>query len=1284
MLIQYPKRWKAAFCIYCICAVQLTFAQTPIQNTLSTSAPANFGVDGDIKSGILSFDTTGQVETETDDWFVGLSGQGVIDVSDLTTISKLAAGLNISAQFRMSQPNNSTINGNLWLDAVYLRDQYALNNEKDMTVFGNGENKNYDNPTSWAIKTGNVPPKNDIIDVYGHLRRDSNQSDLWVFGAVSTRTQNGDNYIDFEYFRQPVTYTSPSSPGAQGTLQTEGLECGHTAYQFDTTTGDILVNGDFILSINYVNGGRLAEFRFYAWIDSNNIKGLDGNSSSLTDADFKYYNEHFSKRRFDFGDGMGGYEFYNCNNDSKIPYGYARISLRNDMTAEPIVAQDNTGAVVDAPSWGTIGPDGNVNGVYVSPTFIEFGLNATVLGLDGSLSNGICSGSLGTVIIKSRASASFTAELKDLAGPFNLGGTPDYAVTISEPELLTCAATEITLTASTSPAGTYTYEWFKDGQPFDDASPSNDTLNVTEPGDYSVHVAISDGCKAESNVVTVLQNTIEPVVEALGGVIECSLHQIQLHGTISSINPNADLTFEWSGPNDFVNTTELNPYVTFEGTYILTVTDENNGCENIANAVVTRESETTLQIECPPMIEVQCSEDIPVPDLNAIIIIDSEEGSEPVIEFVDDVSDNGSCPEIITRTYSATDACGNRVYCTQIIAVNDTINPEITDIEDYQLEGCNTEWPEFLTTTWSDNCSNEGEIESDQGVDDGSNEDGCVQYRLYTFTITDRCGNSDTETTRVGKELYGSSPELIDVADYMLEGCNAEWPEFLTTTWTGNCSNGGEIESDQGVDDGNSEDGCVQYRLYTFTITDRCGNSDTETTRVSKELYGSAPELVDVADYILEGCNAEWPEFLTTTWSDNCSNEGEIESDQGVDDGSNEDGCTQYRLYTFTITDRCGNSDTETTRVGKELYGSAPELVDVADYILEGCNAEWPEFLTTTWADNCSNEGEIESDQGVDDGNSEDGCVQYRLYTFTITDGCGNSDTETTQVSREYDETNPEITDIEDYLLEGCNTPWPDYLITNWTDNCSQGGEIESDSGVDNGSSPDGALEYRLYTFEVMDSCGNKDIETTLVSREISSGGKIIGNDIELCRDYGEFNLFFLLPDEYIPGGSWSLDASPEGNDLEVSDSGTIFVFEELPYGDYVFLYHQGSGECLPLIEVTIHLLEDQPPCVLACEFRVTKVTTALTPNGDHVNDTFYSGLVPSESCSVDVLIFNRWGAKVFEAINYKNDWDGTVPSNALGSSNRVTTGSYYYILKYKIDGHVEQTVAGYFYVATE
>jgi gliding motility-associated-like protein len=65
------------------------------------------------------------------------------------------------------------------------------------------------------------------------------------------------------------------------------------------------------------------------------------------------------------------------------------------------------------------------------------------------------------------------------------------------------------------------------------------------------------------------------------------------------------------------------------------------------------------------------------------------------------------------------------------------------------------------------------------------------------------------------------------------------------------------------------------------------------------------------------------------------------------------------------------------------------------------------------------------------------------------------------------------------------------------------------------------------------------------------------------------------------------------------------------------------------------------------CPFFVPNV---FTPNQDGINDSFYiKGLGENWSLTV----FNRWGNKVFEAKNYKNDWEG----------NQLSGGIYFYTL---------------------
>jgi gliding motility-associated-like protein len=70
-------------------------------------------------------------------------------------------------------------------------------------------------------------------------------------------------------------------------------------------------------------------------------------------------------------------------------------------------------------------------------------------------------------------------------------------------------------------------------------------------------------------------------------------------------------------------------------------------------------------------------------------------------------------------------------------------------------------------------------------------------------------------------------------------------------------------------------------------------------------------------------------------------------------------------------------------------------------------------------------------------------------------------------------------------------------------------------------------------------------------------------------------------------------------------------------------------------------------------------VPTGFSPNGDFVNDEF---VIPELiNYDADVVIFNRWGDKVYESTNYKNDWDGTCKADFCLGEGLLPEGTYFY-----------------------
>jgi gliding motility-associated-like protein len=77
-------------------------------------------------------------------------------------------------------------------------------------------------------------------------------------------------------------------------------------------------------------------------------------------------------------------------------------------------------------------------------------------------------------------------------------------------------------------------------------------------------------------------------------------------------------------------------------------------------------------------------------------------------------------------------------------------------------------------------------------------------------------------------------------------------------------------------------------------------------------------------------------------------------------------------------------------------------------------------------------------------------------------------------------------------------------------------------------------------------------------------------------------------------------------------------------------------------------------------------IPNVITPNGDGANETFVIENV-SKLMEHNLMIYNRWGKKVFESTNYQNDWD----------ADNLSDGVYYYILNYKTMLGIEERVQG-------
>ncbi len=451
---------------------------------------AGFGVDADLRARFFN----GALQT-SDDWFLlagtpGLPSNGEF-VIDTTGAAAMIAAYNsdvspwpkrMSSFFRtMSKPQFTTVNGRLWLDAIFVRDYHG----NDTTVFTSGSDKNGMSPDLWTGGIQGIPDKNDILDIYMHVRRSGGPiltDSLWMFGGISLDNTTGNRYFDFEMYQTDIYYDRVS-----GQWYGYGVDAGHSSWQFDAA-GNITKPGDIIFSGEF-QSGTLTNIEARIWVSK-------ANWQTLTPTAFNW------SGLFD-GDGAAAVYGYASISPKTAGAFYTGLGSPNNTWAGPfgLVLQSNALAFTNP------APATTSNSKYIQDQFIEFSVNLTKLGLDpvSLLGGDICGSPFNRIVVKTRASASFTAELKDFVAPTDLFLAPRVNIAAEVP--IFCSDDAISTITVLNPHATSVYTWSTTNGNIV-SPPSGTSILVDTPGIYIVTQQLLAGCNTyATDTVSVFRDT---------------------------------------------------------------------------------------------------------------------------------------------------------------------------------------------------------------------------------------------------------------------------------------------------------------------------------------------------------------------------------------------------------------------------------------------------------------------------------------------------------------------------------------------------------------------------------------------------------------------------------------------------------------------------------------------------------------------------------------------------------------------------------------------------------
>jgi gliding motility-associated-like protein len=582
-----------------------------------------------------------------------------------------------------------------------------------------------------------------------------------------------------------------------------------------------------------------------------------------------------------------------------------------------------------------------------------------------------------------------------------------------------------------------------------------------------------------------------------------------------------------------VVTENADPICEGDKIYTFTYTD-CAGNVSVYTYTYTVKDTTAPVLTLPANVSAECSDDLsPIAFGSATATDNCDE--DPVVSYEDKRTD-GACSGTytITRTWKATDACGNEATADQVISTSDTTAPEFVETNlpgDVTVE-CNA-IPAAETLTATDNCGT-AIVTFEEKRENGSCESN---YKIIrTWTATDACGLTKThiQTITVQDTTPPAFVETLPPTNLVVE-CDAV-PVAETLTATDNCGTATVTVKDV-VTNGDCPNNYVIAR--TWTATDMCGLTTTHTQVITVN-DTKAPQFVQTtlpANVTVE-CDAV-PTAETLTATDNCGT-----ATVTVDDVVTNGDCPNNYIIarTWTATDECDNT-TKHTQIITVQDTKAPVPAATFDEVLNVSCTNIPEAPALTFTDNCSSASNIIVVFNETNTFQENVFNDYEIVrTWTVRDACGNEATYKQTLNVALDEI---ITDIvaEDRCFDDgivdLNDLIPSTLNTNGTWELIEGnpaailtGSIFDPTTLELGDDflpDDGGMDYKFrYTTTdngcisitditmninadcVVLPCGENDV---VISKAVTPNGDLINDffyisGIDLCGFVAEVKIF--------------------------------------------------------------------------------------------------------------------------------------------------------------------------------
>ena len=761
---------------------------------------------------------------------------------------------------------------------------------------------------------------------------------------------------------------------------------------------------------------------------------------------------------------------------------------------------------------------------------------------------------------------------------------------------------------------------------------------------YAVTYTVTDDCEREASCTRnfTLENE-GPTIELMNPevTIECAADAAaDLEGVITSTSCELGDSVTVEGP--VLVSGENGNCAGDVWNFIYTVTDE---CGRSASATqVVNIDNAAPTIEAPAALVFECAEDAEANPEDAVVTTSCELGFEISVEGPELVEGDGFCDGSVWKfTYTATDDCGRESEpAEQMVTIEndgptiELMNPEIT------IACAADAAPDFegviasSACTLSDSVTVEGPV-----LITGENGNCSGDVWNFTYTVTDECGRTASAVQTVNIENDG--PTIVAPEDVVLTCAADAAPDTEGTAVTTSCGLGFEVTA-EGPELLEGDGFCPgSVWQFTYTVTDDCGRTDSDTQLVTIENDG--PSVTAPDDISIDCSDSTDPEFTGEATAFFPCGEGEIT----FEDLPIEDNCPQTLVRVWSASDGCSTVTAEQTITITDT--TAPELfmpevtegevtcqqVDADQAIAFGNGTLTPEenqaflnvvrplfmqngLVPTGTQDDCNDSEWDEIGVNVITEGFDDCTTRVILECiFVAIDECGNTSDPASTFLAVVSVNDPSITAPEDVVIECAEDAAPNFADVMASADCNLAFEVDADGpellegdGFCSGS-------VWQFTYIVTDECGRTATDTQLVTIENE------GPTIEAPAA-----VVFECAEDAVANPEDAVVTTSCGFDFEVTTEGPILVsgdgFCDGSVWKFVYTAIDDCGRESEPAEQTVTIENDGPTIALMNPEVTIECAADAAPDFEGVITTTSCGLTDSVTVEGPILVTGENG----------------------------------------------------------